>query len=761
MLAVCLPASAERVAVPLNDYQRLGQRFTADRPFDTLWVTVPSWLDTEGGLTLTVWDSPARARRLASRAFTGIADNQQVRLRIGRLLPAGAYYWEVDARTGATLVGLYADALAAETDDCAYLDGVPDRRRRFVFAIGTLDRPRPSIPQLIAALRPDASDQEKSDACRELAIWGDASAVPALARLLDDPDLSHMARFALEAMPGARVNAALRAATLRLTGAPLVGVVNTLGVRRDAGAVPRLSALLRSADASVAAAAAVALGRIGTPASIDALLRAPDSLDPAVSAAVREGLLASADGLLAAGRRGRAIALYDRLRAPSAPPAMRVAATRGAIVARGAAGAELLVQQLRAGDERLAGAALWVAQRELPGAGVTAALTAALPGLTDERRVLLVRALGRRGDRSVAPTLEAATASGPIAVRVAALRALADMGGGAAVPAFVRALADPDAEISRAAQDALATLPRDEAATVAAALLRAPDPRSRLAAIDLALLQRMPKLVPDLAAAARDPDSGVRVAALRSLGELAMPDDLPRVIDALVAAPEGPELTAAGESLAAASERASEPEQAVDRLAGAMGRGGAPHRIAILRALGSLGGPRALEAVRGALRGPDGVVSRAAFEVLCQWKGAEAAPDLLQIATTAQAPAERTQALRGLLRMAADAELPADRRLAICRDAGPIVQRDEERRLLLGALGGLGTPEALALALPHLAAPATREEAAIAILGIAERLAGGPDRAAAAEALERVAAAGVSAELAARANALLQQARGV
>ncbi len=59
----------------------------------------------------------------------------------------------------------------------------------------------------------------------------------------------------------------LREALAKLKGRPLVGVIGSLGVRRDAKAVGPLSGLLKDSDPLVAQAAARSLGRIGNQAA--------------------------------------------------------------------------------------------------------------------------------------------------------------------------------------------------------------------------------------------------------------------------------------------------------------------------------------------------------------------------------------------------------------------------------------------------------------------------------------------------------------
>jgi hypothetical protein len=108
----------------------------------------------------------------------------------------------------------------------------------------------------------EATTYAKAKACQRLAMNGPASAVPAIAPLLEDPQLSHYARIALEPMPPGAADDALRAALGRVSGPLLVGVINTIGHRRDVRAIGRLAQLLSGADTQVAQAANEALARI-------------------------------------------------------------------------------------------------------------------------------------------------------------------------------------------------------------------------------------------------------------------------------------------------------------------------------------------------------------------------------------------------------------------------------------------------------------------------------------------------------------------
>jgi hypothetical protein len=113
------------------------------------------------------------------------------------------------------------------------------------------DPPASETAKLVAVLNSaDASIFDKAKACQRLALVGDESAVPALAGLLTDEKLSAYAREALEGIPAAACDAALREALTRLEGERLIGVLGSIGARRDVEAIDAVGEMLSSDDQS-------------------------------------------------------------------------------------------------------------------------------------------------------------------------------------------------------------------------------------------------------------------------------------------------------------------------------------------------------------------------------------------------------------------------------------------------------------------------------------------------------------------------------
>lgn len=181
--------------------------------------------------------------------------------------------------------------------------------------------------RLAAVLTSGASRDAKDYVCRQLVVAGSKASVPTLAGLLSDKELSHMARYALERNQAAEAGQALRDALPKASGAIKIGVISSLGVRKDAESVPALGKLLGDSDAAVARAAAHALGDIRTPEAAKALSEAKPAAEAKL--AVADARLACAESMLAHGKKAEALAVYKSLSGQDQPKQVRLAATRG------------------------------------------------------------------------------------------------------------------------------------------------------------------------------------------------------------------------------------------------------------------------------------------------------------------------------------------------------------------------------------------------------------------------------------------------
>lgn len=209
--------------------------------------------------------------------------------------------------------------------------------RKSLVAIGNVVRDSYNKPaereqlrkRLAGFLSSDATPDSKRFACEQLSIIGTAEEVPALARLLTDEDLSHPARIALERIPDAAAGDALRDALSKTKGKLLIGVINSLGERREPASTSSLLPFLSDSDQVIAGAAAAALGKIGGREAVRALVAARPTASPKLRPIIADALLACAERLLKNERKEAAKRIYEGLASPDEAREVQEAARRG------------------------------------------------------------------------------------------------------------------------------------------------------------------------------------------------------------------------------------------------------------------------------------------------------------------------------------------------------------------------------------------------------------------------------------------------
>jgi len=613
--------------------------------------------------------------------------------------------------------------------------------------------------ELIALLKSDANPADKALACKKLAIYGSAEAVPALAPLLADERLASWARIALEAIPGPAADEALRQAVPKLQGRLLVGVINSIGVRRDAKAVDTLVPKLADTDPEVASASAVALGRIGgtraAKALSGALAKSPEPVRPAVA----EGCIRCAETFLAGGKQGDAVKLYDAVRKAQVPKQKVLDATRGAILARKSKGIPLLVEQLRSPDQALFAIALSTA-RELPGPDATKAVVAELHRAQPERQPSLLLALADREDPLVLPAVLEAAGNASKPLRLAAIQVMDRIGTVACLTALESAAASSDAEISGAALAALARLPGSEVDAQIMQQLAQADAGLRRVAIEVAGRRSLEAAMPAIARSAGDADPGVRTASLQAIGAMGGTGQLPELVQLLRKNPAEKDRAAIEQALMAICSRNGSgcvPEvQALARDADKN------VRVLALRLLAASGGPDALTALKAATGDQDETVQDEAVRTLSSWPNTwpedEAVVEpLLSVARNSPKTSHRVLALRGFFQfLEGDKKLNKEQKVNQVREALPLLQRPEEKRLAISVLRNVRDDGALELLSGFSQDKAVCEDACAAIVELAGKQRAGLSKEQRQKAYQAVAESSASQELKKKAEEALK-----
>jgi len=579
---------------------------------------------------------------------------------------------------------------------------------------------RADVAQRLAAVlaAPGTTQAVRVFLCQQLAVVGGDAQVPLLAKLLDDPATAEIARYALDAIPGAASLAALREALGRVQGPARIGVINSLGLRRDDRSVRSLAELLANPDPAVAAAAAEALGKIASADAASALLRT--TATPPTAIALHNARLQCAQRWAAAGDAPAAAEIYERIWSSDLPPAQRVGGLLGlAQLAPDKAG-PLVLSTLGSEAPLLQATAMQVASR-LPGVAMTTALAERLPHLAPDGQVLLLDALAQRADRTAAAAVFKLTDSEHESVRVAAVTALGQLGDASLVTPLVDLAAAGGGAVAVAAQAALAKLTGGEVEPALLAVAGDVDAARRAAVFRVLAARRAVGAAPRLLQAAAEPDAGLRVAAIEALAAVADADSYEPLVALLVAASTPADAQAAERAVLAAGGRLPSPEQRLAPLLVGLERAPDQAKPSLLRVLGGIGGPASLAAVRGQLETAEPTVLDAAVRALAAWSDTAAAPELLKLAQSAASPAHRVLAMRGYLRLAGEIQ-DAAARLKMLEAVRPIATNQPAKRLLLATLADAADPGALQIAAGFLGDPEVLAEAEVATLRIARGL---------------------------------------
>lgn len=576
-----------------------------------------------------------------------------------------------------------------------------------------------SEPELISILQSDGASADKAMVCKRLAIYGSEKCVTDVGKLLRDDQLSSWARITLEAIPGKASSQVLRDAALSVKGRLLIGVLNSIGVRRDVDSVEVLTKYVTDSDEGVASAAAVALGRIGNEPSTEVLKKSMAKVGDEVRSAVAEGLVLSAEASMLQGKLDYAMEIYDSVRSAKVPQQRIVEATRGAILSRKTAGIPILLEELRAPEYFRFQLGLSVA-RELEGSEVDQALASELSRAPADRAALILVAMADRPATVDVQAIIKAISAEAKPVRLTALKSLGLVGDVECVFPLLNACQGADAELTDTVVEALSKISDARVDSELAKRMEGAN-GSVLVVLIRALGARGVPASDGMVKALNDADGDVRNAAFVALGDTLPASRLSVLVNQFLSPKYAADQDVAAISLKTAAIRMPDREACANELAAALTQiKKAGLKAKLIEILGAVGGTKALATVGEAALSSEEASKDSATKVLGNWMTIDAAPMLYSLSEKMPDDKYRVRAVKAYLRIARQFDMPLPQRVSMAESAMKIARQPEEKKLVLDVLKRNPSLEMLELAVMFSASEDIKAEA----VAVANELAG-------------------------------------
>ena len=575
--------------------------------------------------------------------------------------------------------------------------------------------------RLIALLDSEATIVGQMYACQKLSIIGSALAVPALAKQLHNPELAPMARSAMENMPDPAVDEALRAALGAARQDLKVGIVYSLGHRKDPRAVDVLLPLINDSHSPLALAAVYALGEIGTFEAAQGLLEKFSKTSGKLHPDVLDAHLRIGESLIKSGNLSDAVKVYESLYQKDQPDYVRLAGFKGLVEAQPKKAKELLFQALDGNDDKMRGLAAQFISERSPDEDVRYFVNS-LERLPPSGQVALIDALSSLHEATAAPAVRKMVKSPKEEVRVAALAALGNIGQSSDVMLLAEATAARRGVESKTALQSLVDMKGE---TVNSTLMNNLDLAGadvRVVLINSLMMRVAVDADKKIAVYLDGPAPAVRSAAVSALGKIGGATHIPALAASLKKTESEEEKANIDKALKSICGRTG--EKSSPNILAAYQNADTSLRLRLLDQFSLVGSPEALEVLRSLIADKDEALKDAGIRAIANWPDARALADLENIAKNSEKLNHSVLGFRGYIRLVKTLDETDTMKVKRLLDSySKLVRRPEEAKLILAAFGAMrGSRDALKATERYLSQKDVAVEAMAALLNIAETL---------------------------------------
>ena len=587
---------------------------------------------------------------------------------------------------------------------------------------------------VIKALDSASDKNVKAFLIRQLQRCGKKESVRSLKKYLSDPRLSEQVVLALLTIGSFEAETVLLRSLNSVPQNNKASIIKALGELRSQRAVGKILKVSSIRDRELRSAAHFALANIGDPRAEDVLNKVAIAAGPYERAQAPSLYLLFAQRLAEHGQKQLCLNICRELiQSYMSPQESHVACAALAKMAD--------VLEEKVFDDLLVGMdspskefrmkALELSDR-IPGQEATARWIERLENSRPEVRAEIIGMLEKRGDTSVLPVILSELKSEAPIVRLAAIPAAVGLGNSSVLHELWPMLLSGSKEEIEVLKLAFLSFPTDLIVPQAGRIMNDVPLPARIALIEILSERQAKEYAEVVFEQAETEDETLRETALTALERLSGQEDLPLLLEMLLAAEENKEILLLQNAVVASANLITDKESRADLLLSALETSEGKNFLDLLRILPRIGGTKALQIVIEKTGSEDARIQSVAVYSLAMWPDIAALEEVCRVIQTTENPTFRYVSLQGYIRLIQEAELTPEKQYSLLEEVFTAAVEPEDKKVIISGLSRIKSEQSLQKVVsflqdPELQLNATRAVTRIVLPGEEESGLSGPD----------------------------------
>ncbi|MEE9431378.1 MAG: HEAT repeat domain-containing protein [Melioribacteraceae bacterium] len=557
-------------------------------------------------------------------------------------------------------------------------------------------------------LKTDATFASKQFVCRELRIIGSEKSVEVLSEMLLNEKTTNIAKYALENIPGSKVDDALIEMLPKADKSIQLGIINSLATRKSEASVPSISKLLASSNSDIANTAASALGKIGNDECINYLAPYLDSKNNIFRNIVLDSYLLCADELLKHNKREEANNIYEVLYNKDVPLNIREASLIGIINSTDDKTKEIL-SRIKSIPNELKFIPISKI-RELPESTNLLDFAKLLPALESENQIQLLSVFEDRKDKRVKSFVLKSLNSSNTEVRIASIRTIANIGDETDIIALATIAANETGEISRHSRASLGLLKGNQVDQAILLALPKSEGSIKIELIRTIGARNISSAFNTISTYTKSENKKIRSATFRTLEEISTAENVEDLVKVLFASGNNSDSKRIERTISKVLVKYPENKNTNLLLNKFDSTSDVKIKSSLLRLLGFTSGAKILQILRNELTNKNEEIKIAAVSGITNWKTSEPLDDLMQFLTSAQNEKVKSNAFKGSVKfISMDNKLDPNEKVNLYKEVLPFAKTSNELNLILDEIGHTDSFESLEVIKPFINRPDLKE----------------------------------------------------